>query len=39
VKAPAFTKRRNQTVVDQFGTLLLDVVRPDLLMVSGGTHA
>src|SRR5262249_44645253 len=32
-KPPAFTKRVNQTVVDQFGTQLLDVVRPDVLMV------
>jgi len=28
-----FTKRLNQTVVDQFGTLHLDVVRPELFMV------
>jgi hypothetical protein len=28
-----FSKRPNQTVVDQFGTLQLDVVRPDLFMV------
>jgi hypothetical protein len=33
VKGPRFTKRLNQTVVDQFGTLLLDVKRPNLLMV------
>jgi hypothetical protein len=32
-KAPRFTKRTNQTVVDQFGTLLLDVTRVDILMV------
>jgi hypothetical protein len=29
----AFSKRTNQTVVDQFGTQQLDVVRPDLFMV------
>jgi hypothetical protein len=29
----AFTKKLNQTVVNQFGTLQLDVVRPDLFMV------
>ena len=28
-----FTKQLNQTTVDQFGTLKLDVVRPDFLMV------
>jgi hypothetical protein len=28
-----FTKKPNQTVVDQFGTLQLDVVRPDLFLV------
>ena len=28
-----FTKRTGQTLVDQFGTQLLDVVRPDVLMV------
>jgi hypothetical protein len=28
-----FTKRFNQTVVNQFGTLTLDVVRPELFMV------
>ena len=28
-----FTKRLNQTVVNQFGTLQLDVVRPDMFMV------
>jgi cysteine-rich repeat protein len=28
-----FSKRLNQTVVDQFGTLQLDVVRPELLLV------
>jgi hypothetical protein len=28
-----FTKQLNQTTVDQFGTLQLDVVRPDFLMV------
>ncbi len=28
-----FTKRSNQTVVDQFGTHLLDVTRPAMLMV------
>jgi len=28
-----FTKRLNQTVTNQFGSLQLDVVRPDLLMV------
>jgi hypothetical protein len=33
-KSPApFTKVTNQTVVDQFGTLKLDVVKPDMLMV------
>jgi hypothetical protein len=32
-KPPPFTRRQNQTVVDQFGTQLLDVVRPDVLMV------
>ena len=31
--APKFTKRTNQTIVNQFGTTLIDVVRPDLLMV------
>jgi hypothetical protein len=32
-KPPPFTKKVNQTVVDQFGTQVLDVVRPDVLMV------
>jgi hypothetical protein len=32
-KSPPFNKRTNQTVVDQFGTLLLDVTRPDILLV------
>src|SRR5262249_12535985 len=32
-KAPKFMKRPNQTVVDQFGTLHLDVVRPEMLLV------
>jgi hypothetical protein len=33
VKAPKFTKRTNQTITNQFGTTMIDVVRPDLLMV------
>jgi hypothetical protein len=32
-KPSPFTRKVNQTVVDQFGTQLLDVVRPDVLMV------
>src|SRR5262245_63454937 len=33
LKAPRFTKRLNLTVSDQFGTLQLDAIRPDFLMV------
>src|SRR5262245_13269363 len=33
VNAPKFTKMTNQTIQNQFGTTLVDVVRPDLLMV------
>jgi hypothetical protein len=29
----AFTRRFNQTIVNQFGSVTLDVVRPDILMV------
>ena len=32
-KPSPFTRRVNQIVVDQFGTQVLDVVRPDVLMV------
>jgi hypothetical protein len=35
-KASAFSKRQRQIVQDQFGALLLDVVRPDVLMVPTG---
>ncbi len=33
MKAPKFTRIANQTITNQFGTTLIDVVRPDLLMV------
>jgi len=33
IRGASFSKRTNQTVVDQFGTLLLDVTRPDFLLV------
>jgi len=33
VKGPKFTQRTNQTIKNQFGKTLVDVVRPDLLMV------
>jgi len=36
LKAPRFTKRLNLTVSDQFGTLQLDAIRPDFLMVPAG---
>ena len=35
-KPPSFTKVLNQTLVDQFGTLKLDIVRPDILLVPSG---
>src|SRR5262245_55577481 len=35
-KPPNFTKVLNQTLVDQFGTLKLDIVRPDILLVPSG---
>src|SRR5262245_46149415 len=33
LKAPRFTRQQNLTVTDQFGTLQLDAIRPDFLMV------
>lgn len=35
-KAPKFIKQTNKTFVDQFGTLTLDLVRPQFLLVPSG---
>jgi hypothetical protein len=36
--ATTFNRRTRQTVVNQFGSILLDVVRPDVLMVPTGKN-